>query len=122
MYDIRFDPDHRLFHLTLCGFWTMTTVVQFAAELLARTTAARLRYRRFAMLSDSTGFPVQSTQVATYFERIMIRGIQMDIGPCAIIVGSHLNKLQAERVFDSQRVRVFTDRARAEAWLTEVWP
>ncbi|MEH3040437.1 MAG: hypothetical protein PGN21_10290 [Sphingomonas paucimobilis] len=121
LYDIRFDPDRRILHLKLSGFWTMATVIRFAAELLVRTTAARARHGRFATFSDSSGFPVQSTQVAQYFERIMARGIAMDIGPTAIVVASHLNKLQAERVFHTDRVRVFTDRAQAEAWLDANW-
>jgi len=120
-YDIRFDPNRRLFHLKLSGFWTMATVIRFAAELLVRTTAARARHGRFAMFSDSSDFPVQSTLVAQYFERIMARGVAMDVGPTAILVASQLNKLQAERVFDPGRVQVFTDRALAEAWLDANW-
>lgn len=120
-YDIRFDPDRRILYLRLSGFWTIATVIRFAAELLVRATAARARHRRFATFSDSSAFPVQSTQVAQYFERIMARGIAMDIGPTAIVVASHLNKLQAERVFRPDRVRVFTDRTQAEAWLDANW-
>lgn len=121
LYDIRFDPDRRLFHLKLGGFWTMATVIRFAAELLVRTTAARARRGRFAMFSASSDFPVQSTQVTRHFERIMARGIAMDVGPTAILVASQLNKLQAERLFDPDRVKVFTDRALAEAWLDDRW-
>ncbi len=121
MYDIRFDPARRIFRLKLTGFWSMATVVRFAAELLVRATAARVRHRRFAMLSDSTAFPVQSAEVSARFDRIMQRGLAMDMGPCAIVVGSHLNKLQAERVFQSDRIRVFLDAAEAEAWLDSVW-
>ena len=121
LYDIRFDPDRRLFRLTLSGFWTMATVIRFAAELLVRTTAARARHGRFAMFSDSSEFPVQSTQVAQHFERMMARGIATNVGPMAILVASQLNKLQAERVFGTDRVRVFTDRALAEAWLDANW-
>lgn len=121
LYDIRFDPNRRIFHLKLTGFWTMATVLRFAAELLVRTTAARARHGRFAMFSDSSEFPVQSTQVTGHFERIMARGIAMDVGPTAILVASQLNKLQAERVFDPDRVRVFTDRTLARAWLDDNW-
>lgn len=99
----------------------MATVARFAAELLIRTTAARLRYGRFAMLSDSTEYPVQSATVSAYFERIMARGIDMDIGPCAIVVGSYLNKVQAERIFDNDRVKVFIDGSDAASWLTDNW-
>lgn len=122
MYSIRFDPYRHVFYLSLTGFWTMTIVVQFAAEMLVRTTAARVRHRRFAILSDARDFPIQSAVVSQYFERIMARGIDMNVGPTAIVVASHLNKLQAERLFDLRRVRVFLDREEAERWLDSVWP
>lgn len=122
MYAIRFDPIRRIFHFELHGFWSIGTVIQFGAELLARTTVARVRHGRYAVLSDSREFPIQSAGVAPYFERIMARGIEMDVGPCAIVVGSHLNKLQAERLFQGGRARVVLDYAEAAAWLDDVWP
>lgn len=122
MYTIRFDPARRIFHFELHGFWTMGTVIQFGVELLTRSTVARLRHGRYAVLSDSRDFPIQSATVAPYFERIMARGIEMDVGPCAIVVGSHLNKMQAERVLQGGRARIFLDYAEAEAWLDSVWP
>lgn len=122
MYSIRFDPEQRVFYLTLSGFWTVATVIQFAAEMLVRTTAARIRHGRYALVSDSTEFAIQSPAVSAHFERIMARGIEMDVGPSAIIVGSYLNKLQAERIFDGDRVRVFLDSDAATAWLASVWP
>lgn len=121
MYTIRYDSMRRIFHLTLNGFWTMPVIIKFGAELLVRTTAIRVRGHRYAMLSDASAFPVQSAQVTSYFERIMARGIEIDVGPCAIVVASQLNKLQAERSLRSDRVRVFLDRDEAEAWLATVW-
>lgn len=121
MFDIRFDPAQRVLHLTLSGFWTMATVVRFAAEMLLRTTAIRMRHGTFATLSDARDFPIQSAEVSERFERIRARGLEMNIGPTAIVVASQLSKFQAERVLNADRIRVFLDMAAAEAWLAERW-
>ncbi len=121
MFDIRFDPAQRVLHLTLSGFWTMATVGRFAAEMLLRTTAIRMRHGTFATLSDARDFPIQSAEVSERFERIRARGLEMNIGPTAIVVASQLSKFQAERVLNADRIRVFLDIAAAEAWLAERW-
>ncbi len=122
MYTIRFDRYRRVLHLSLTGFWTMATIIQFASELLVRVSAIRLRHQRYAVLSDASDFPIQSTAVTKQFTRIMMRGVEMNIGPTAIIVASQLNKLQAERIFPIDRVRVFLDADEAQGWLDSVWP
>ncbi|MEH3037831.1 MAG: hypothetical protein PGN23_15295 [Sphingomonas adhaesiva] len=121
MFEIRFDPAQRVLHLTLSGFWTMATVVRFAAEMMLRATMIRARYGTFATLSDARDFPIQSAAVSERFERIRARGLEMNLGPTAIVVASQLSKLQAERVLKTEQVRVFLDRAAAEAWLEAQW-
>lgn len=77
-----------------------------------------MRYRHFAILSDSSRFPVQSLAVASGFERIRARGSKLHKGPTAIVVGSYLNKVQAERSLKGARIRVFLSADEARDWLT----
>lgn len=121
MFDIRFDPACRVLHLKLSGFWSMATVVRFAADMLVKTTMIRARHGSFATLSDAREFPIQSTEVSERFERIRARGLEMNAGPTAIVVATQLSKLQAERVLKADRIRVFLEMAAAEAWLGERW-
>ena len=120
MYTIKFDASTRTLHLELEGFWSVGTLTAFAAELLVKTTALNLRYGKFAILSDSTRFPVQSSAVSAGFERIRERGAQLHKGHTAVVVGSVLNKMQAERSLRGPHVRVFLSANDAKRWLAEV--
>lgn len=121
MYSIRFDAQSRILELRLEDFWSSATLARFAAELLVRATALRVRHGGFAILSDSSRFPVQSPEVAQGFERLMARGTKSHTGPTAIVVASVLNKMQAERSLKAPRVRVFLDADEAKQWLQAEW-
>ena len=122
MYSIKFDPPSRTLHLSLDGFWTSVTLASFAAELLVETTALHLRYGSYAILSDSSRFPVQSPEVAAGFDGIMKRGAEVHNGPTAIVVASILNKMQAERSVRGPNVRVFLSADEARGWIEEWHP
>ncbi len=49
--------------------------------------------------------------------RIAEAGLSLTSGRAAAVVGSHLNKLQAERTQNHPRLKVFLSMAEAEAWL-----
>lgn len=121
MFEIRFDSARHVLHLTLSGFWTMATVMHFAAEMSLRTAAIRAQHGTFATLSDARDFPIQSAEVSDRFARIRERGLEKNMGPTAIVVASQLSKLQAERVLKADQIRVFLDLAQAEAWLATRW-
>lgn len=117
MYVIQFDPETRILHLTLEGFWSVEILDDFATELRAKSTELQKLYGTYATLSDSTGFAVQSLEVARGFEKIQTRGVHANLGPTAIVAGSMLNKLQAERSLKGPRVRVFLRLDEAQNWL-----
>lgn len=121
MYTISFDAPSRTLRLTLKGLWSAATLAGFAAELLVKATAARVRYGDFALLSDASGFPVQTARVAEGFEAILARGAKVHAGPVAIVVASVLNKMQAERTLKSPRLRVFLSLDEARQWLATEW-
>lgn len=117
MYSIRFDTATHTLHLTLHGFWSTAMLTRFTTELAIRATALRAQYGSFAILSDSTDFAVQSAEVSKGFEKLRNRGAQTHSGPTAIVVGSMLNKLQAERSLKAPHVRVFLNVEEAREWL-----
>ena len=119
MYSIRYDTRERVLYLRLEGFWTVATLARFTAELLARAATLTLRRISFAVLSDSTGFAIQSPTVSQGFVQIMNRGAEAHNDPTAIVVAGQLNKLQAERTLKGERVRVFLNEPDARAWLAE---
>lgn len=118
MYQISYDSSERILHLELEGFWSATTLALFTAELLLRTTPLKMRRISYAVLSDSTKFPVQSSLVAQGLGRIMAKGAETHLGPTAIVVSSHLNKMQAERAMKGNRLQVFLNKTDTRAWLS----
>jgi hypothetical protein len=57
--------------------------------------------------------------VADLLSEIMRGGMAITTGRAAVVVGSQLNKAQAERTLVHPRVRVFTTMKAARAWLAE---
>ncbi|WP_188055892.1 hypothetical protein [Sphingosinithalassobacter sp. CS137] len=118
-YDIRFDEQRGLLNLTLRGFWSLETLDAFRTELVE--VAARVREQRpsFPVLSDSIAFAVQSVEVADRLGELMLAGAQVNSGRVAIVVGSILNKKQAERALQAPNLRVFVDKEEALEWLMQ---
>ena len=114
-YTIDYEPQARLLTMRLWGFWSLATLAGYTARLLAATT--KLRGQRYAVLSDARDFPVQSSLVSAGFERIARRGAKLHRGRTAIVVGSHLNRMQAQRTVATADTRVFLDFEEARGWL-----
>jgi hypothetical protein len=117
MHKIEFDDDLALMTLTLTGYWTMEEFGAYEAAFLAVLQDIRKRHRDFRILSRSAEFPVQSVEVATAFGERIWGAVKDNRGPVALIAGSVLNKMQAERVFPDPNVRVFLSEEEARAWL-----
>ncbi|NIJ67439.1 hypothetical protein FHR20_004423 [Sphingomonas leidyi] len=116
----RFDYDPRrnriLVHIR--DFWTMETVRAFAAAAGAKAQEVRAIRDDYDVLIDSRDFPVQANDVADLLPSIAEAGLTLTSGRAASVVGSHLNKLQAERTQTHPRMRIFMTVEEAEAWLS----
>jgi len=121
MFDLRFDPDHRIFHIATHGLWTASVHAKFASALLAQGAYARMRHGPFAVLGDLTGQPVQAAELNGPSRLLQQQAMKLTSGPVALVVGSMLGKLQAERVLGGPRIRILLDREEAEAWLQRCW-
>lgn len=117
----RFDYDSRrnrvLIHIR--DFWTVETVRAFAAAAGAKAQEVRAIRDDYDVLIDSRDFPVQANAVADLLPSIAEAGLTLTSGRAASVVGSHLNKLQAERTQTHPRMRIFMTVEEAEAWLGE---
>ncbi|MBN2971369.1 hypothetical protein JW805_04980 [Roseomonas aeriglobus] len=116
-YDIAYDAQERVLHLHLWGFWSVPILTGYTSRLMAEVT--RLRGTRYDILSHSQEFDVQGKLVSAGFEWIAKRGAEFHNGRTAIVAGSHLNRIQAQRTLSAPNVKVFLDEGEALAWIRE---
>jgi len=115
-FEIHVDESNGWIRTVLRGFWTLADLQAFGQGMLEAVGRVARRHAVFALFSDSTAFKIQSAEVSESFARMVEQGNRMHRGPTAIVVGTVLNKLQAERLFRDPRARVFTDFGEAQRW------
>ncbi|RYD54293.1 MAG: hypothetical protein EOP60_07965 [Sphingomonadales bacterium] len=106
-----------MLRLTVSGFWAPADVPAFARAVGAETQRVRAIRDDFDVIVDSLEFPVQSNDVADLLTNVMTGGAPSTSGRFAVVVGSQLNRLQAERTLVHPRLRVFLSLAEAQDWL-----
>ncbi len=116
-FQIDYDPRRNRLNVEIRDFWTVETVREFAAASGARAQQVRAIRDDYDVLIDSRDFPVQANDVADLLPQIAEGGLALTTGRAASVVGSRLNKLQAERTQSHPRLRIFMTMAEAEAWL-----
>ncbi|WP_422056950.1 hypothetical protein [Sphingomonas sp.] len=116
-FQIDYDARRNRIVAVIHGFWTVETVHAFAAAAGAKAGEVRTFRRDYDILVDSRDFPVQANDVADLLPQIAEGGLALTTGRAASVVGSRLNKLQAERTQSHPRLRIFMAMAEAEAWL-----
>jgi hypothetical protein len=118
-FEIHVDEAAGIVRTVLRGFWTLEDLAAFGRGMFAAVGRVAPRHAVFALMSDSSAFKIQSAEVGEAFAKMMDQGNRAHAGPTAIVVGTTLNKLQAERLFTDPRVRVFIEAADAQAWVNE---
>lgn len=121
-FSFHYDASANRMHVMIRDLWTVETVREFATASGAAAQAARAIRADYDILIDSRDFPVQSNDVADLLPSIAQAGLTLTSGRAASVVGSHLNKLQAERTQTHPRMRIFMTMAKAEAWLADAPP
>lgn len=117
MYRVEFDRRANRLTIHVRGFWKPDEVLGLATAVGAKLQEARAVRDDFDMFVESLDFPVQAHDVADLLPNIMRASMTQTSGRAAVVVGSQLNKLQAERTLTHPRVKVFLSIAAAEAWL-----
>ncbi|WP_144034406.1 hypothetical protein [Sphingomonas sp. IBVSS2] len=121
-FRLDYDPRRNRILVHIRDFWTVETVRAFAAAAGAKAQEVRAIRDDYDVLIDSRDFPVQANDVADLLPSIAEAGLTLTSGRAASVVGSHLNKLQAERTQTHPRMRIFMTMEEAEAWLGEGRP
>lgn len=116
-FDVRYDRTLNMLHWTMRGFWTVADVTAFGAAMRQSMPVFGSPPFTYDALCDSRAFPVQSAEVGAALGRINDIGRTMRIGRTAIVVGSVMNKLQAQRTLVDPDLRVFLTLEEATAWL-----
>ena len=116
MFDLRFDKKSAILHLTLSGHWTDEDFTQFEQAYVVALEGATANNGSIGLLSDSREFPVQSQDVASRFSDLTKQSFAR-LAASAIVVGSVLNKIQAERTMKSDRLKLFLEEKEARDWL-----
>lgn len=116
-FQIDYDARRNRIVAVIRGFWTVETVHAFAAAAGAKASEVRAIRGDYDVLIDSRDFPVQANEVADLLPQIAEGGLALTTGRAASVVGSRLNKMQAERTQSHPRLRIVMTMADAEAWL-----
>ena len=119
MFHLDHDRSTNTLTIRVKGFWTPDIVADLGGALMEKARELHGAGGDFDVIVESLEFPVQSNHVAELLTQIMVAGIALTSGRAAVVVGSQLNKLQAERSLVHPRLRVFRSLAKAKAWLAE---
>lgn len=121
MYAFEYDASARILQLRLTGHWTDAEFDLFREAYLNALEAIPKSDLPIGMLSDSREFQVQSKEVAEGFAKItgLARGKAY---ATAIVVGSVLNRMQANRTMSNERMQTFFEIDEAREWLREKRP
>jgi hypothetical protein len=117
MFNVDYDRRANCVNLRVAGFWKhedVTALARAVGEKLRETHAIR---EDFNVIVESFDFPVQAMDVADLLTNIMHGGMAQTSGRAAVVVGSQLNKAQAERTLVHPRVCVFLTLEKARDWL-----
>ncbi len=117
MFHVDYDRNANCLNIRVEGFWKPEDVASLAKEVDIKARAAKAVRPDFNACVESLKFPVQAMDVADLLAHIMQAGMAMTTGRAAVVVGSLLNKAQAERTLVHPRVRLFLAVDKAREWL-----
>lgn len=117
MFHVAYEPGANCLTISVEGFWKPADAASLAKEVGLKARAAKAIRADFNVCVESLNFPVQAMDVADLLTHVMRGGMAMTTGRAAIVVGSQLNKSQAERTLVHPRVRVFLKIDEAREWL-----
>jgi hypothetical protein len=119
MFQVDYDRFTNILTLKVEGFWNPDNVSALAREVGLKANQARAIRDDFNVIVESFDFPVQANDVADLLAGIMRGGMVLTTGRAAVVVGSQLNRAQAERTLVHPRLRVFLTLEDARDWLSD---
>lgn len=119
MFQAQYDRRTNCLNIVVKGFLQPHDVPALAQAVGNAAQTAKSARDDFNVLVESLEFPVQANDVADLLTGVMRGGMALTTGRAAVVVGSQLNKAQAERTLVHDRVRVFMTMDSARAWLAQ---
>jgi hypothetical protein len=116
MYESDYDERSQTLNLRLTDFWTEATMACFKEELFGLVHKLTLAQTNFVVFGDCRNYPVQSPEILTAWAGLLGPNPIVS-APYAVLAGSFLNTLQAERALTAPNVKVFTSAEAAKIWL-----
>lgn len=114
---VAYDSDAAIVRCSLKGLLTPEVVEKYERSLQQEVALARQKSPRVRMLFDSGEGLVQPAEIVKRLREVGDR-VRRPGDRLAVVVGSALLKMQAERTTDAQNdEQVFRSVADAEAWL-----
>lgn len=117
MFQVDYDRHINCLSIAIKGFLSPEEAAWLATEVGTKARAAQAIRPDFNVIVESLEFPVQANDVADLLADIMRAGMMLTSGRAAVVVGSYLNKMQAERTLMHPRLRVFMTIDEARRWL-----
>ena len=116
MFVFQIDEQKKIVHVEVSGIVSVAEAEKLNQELLANASAARRKFGSFRLVVDARLSPVQPADTINSFKPPREILISED-DRYAVVVGSSLSKLQANRVLEDNRTRAFLSMNEAESWL-----
>lgn len=116
-YSFSYDEHRNLLTITQSGYWSLGIFDRFRQEFLALHSKILTCHPSYRVFAQCTDYPVQSHEVGEAFSVFFATLMHENKGRYAILVGSALNKMQAQRVLPQPHVKTFINGDTAMAWL-----
>ena len=117
MYTIETNKKTAIISISIQGFWTVTDVRNFAAELARQAAALRLAGKEPALFYDYTNAVIQSQDVVAALSDLA-RAAPAQARKVAVYTKGLLARRQARLVAAANdKIRIFDERASALEWL-----
>jgi hypothetical protein len=119
MYTIQTDKKTALISVSIQGFWTVTEVRSFAAELARQAAALRALGKEPALFYDYTNAMIQSQDVVAALSELA-RAAPAQARKVAVYTEGLLARRQARQVAaTNDKIRLFDKRESALEWLVQ---
>jgi hypothetical protein len=122
MFKVDYDRGANCLNIEVKGFWKPEETALLAKEVRLKARTAMMIRKDFDACIESLEFPVQAMDVAELLSQMellsqIMQEVALTTGRAAVVVGSQLNKAQAERTLVHPRVRIFLCTGKAREWL-----
>ncbi len=117
MYTVTIEPEHHLMRIEVVGFWSVSIIPDYVAELTRQIGALESSGGCQRILVDMTNYPIQAQAIAKAHARIIDYGRNDLKASTAVVMTSALSKLQAKRMANLAGHELFDNEESAREWL-----